>query len=264
MVEVILDAYQGLLFPMVVWAVFWYLVALLVKRDDFVDIAWGLGFIYIIYWLAHQYRLSGPDALVYIPVVFWGFRLSGYLFWRNVAKPEDYRYAQWRKEWGKHHWWRSFLQIYLLQNVLLLIIALPIIYISAFVPHEFGWWIIPGLLLWAIGMYWEGVSDWQKSNFKMDPLNRGKIMKSGLWAYSRHPNYFGEICIWWGIWIIVGPYGQGWVTIISPIVITFLLLKVSGVPKLEEKKSKIIDYQRYMKDTPAVFPKLSQLKDKKK
>jgi len=255
MVEMILEAYLSLLFPMAVWALFWYLLAMLIGRNDLVDVAWGFGFLYIIYWLAHLYPLRGEQILLFFPVAIWAIRLGSYLFVRSLGKSEDKRYAKWRKEWGKQHWWRSFLQIYVLQNVLMLIIAMPLVYVSISGHLDWSLWIIPGLLLWAYGMYWESIADWQKARFKMNPDNKGKICQEGLWSKSRHPNYFGEICIWWGVWLSVMPYHDAWITIISPLLITYLLLKVSGVPMLERKKAKYIDYQQYMRDVPAVFPK---------
>lgn len=255
MVEIILNAYQELAFPMAMWALFWYIVALVVNRNDFVDAAWGFGFTYVIYWLAHEFQLTNAHALIYVPVYLWGLRLGFYLLWRNIIKSEDPRYAQWRKEWGKHLWWRSLLQIYVLQNLLLLVIALPLAYVAPIDDLKFSPWSIPGLLLWAFGMYWEVLADWQKANFKLERENKGKLMQEGLWAKSRHPNYFGEICIWWGIWAMVLPYSGAWISILSPLTITYLLLRVSGVPMLERMKKENPEYQEYSQKTPAVFPR---------
>jgi len=239
------------------WAMFWYLTSLLMVRNDFVDVAWGLGFIYIIYWLAHQYHLGGPQALIFIAVCAWGFRLSGYLLLRTIGKPEDRRYAKWRQEWGKTLWWRSFLQIYVLQNLFMLLIALPMVYISTFAQEiEWTWWLVPGIVLWCVGMYWETLADWQKSQHKTDPIKKKTLLSTGLWARSRHPNYFGEICVWWGIWLMVAPYGYAWLTVISPITITYLLLRVSGVPMLEKEQKRSPERERYLREVPAVFPKL--------
>lgn len=248
---------------MVMWAIFWYLTSLLIVRNDFVDVAWGLGFVNIIYWLAHQYRLGGPQALIFIAVCSWGFRLSGYLLLRSIGKPEDRRYAKWRKEWGKHLWWRSFLQIYVLQNLFMLVIAFPLIYIATLAKNiEWTWWLVPGSIFWFVGMYWESVADWQKTKHKTDPEKKHSLLTSGLWARSRHPNYFGEICIWWGIWLMVVPFGYPWLTIISPITITYLLLRVSGVPMLESAQKLSPERQRYIEEVPAVFPRLFDHKRK--
>lgn len=242
------------------WVLFWYALAALVNRNDLADVAWGLGFLYIIYWLAHLYPLRGEQILLYFPVIIWGLRLSVYLFFRLLTKKEDRRYAKWRKEWGQQHWWRSFLQIYVLQTLLLMIIALPLIYISVAGHLDWSLWIIPGLLLWSFGMYWESLADWQKARFKMNPKNKGKTCREGLWSKCRHPNYFGEICIWWGIWLSILPYHDAWMTVISPMLITYLLVKVSGVPMLEKNQSLTPDLIQYRRKVPAIIPRFGKAK----
>lgn len=255
MVEQIAQAYQGLLLPMLGWVVFWYLLSLILKRNDFVDVAWGLGFVYIIFWQA-VHTSPGPfQLIVYGVISLWGFRLAIYLLIRNSKKQEDWRYLNWRKEWGKHFYWRSFLQVYVLQSVLMMIIAMPIIIVSLS-KLELRYTLLPGIILWLTGFYWQSVGDSQLMKFKADPLNNGKFIQNGLWAKSRHPNYFGEICMWWGVWLIILPVPMAWFGIVSPVMITYLLLRVSGVPMLEKKYDGNPQFEAYKAKVPAVFPKI--------
>ena len=255
MVAQIIDAYIELLMPMGAWVIFWYFLSILIKRNDFVDIAWGLGFIYITLWLTIK---SEPRFLQFVVngmVAAWGLRLAIYLFYRNLKKNEDYRYKQWREDWGEWFLLRSFLQIYILQTFLMLIIALPLILVTIIEPLKFSLISLLGILCWGIGFYWQTLADYQKSKFKNNIDNVGKLMTSGLWSKSRHPNYFGEMLMWWGIFLSLIPYSYGWIGIISPIVITYLLLRVSGVPMLEAKQSQHPEFKAYKETVPAVFPK---------
>ncbi len=255
MASQIIESYISLLIPMLAWVVFWYLISIVINRNDFVDVAWGLGFIYITFWLTIN---NDPLILQYIVnglVALWGLRLAIYLFSRNRKKKEDYRYKQWRDDWGKWFYIRSFLQVYVLQTVLMLFIALPLVFVSNLQGLALNGWSAIGIICWLIGFYWQVVGDYQKGQFKKSPSNNGELMTSGLWSKSRHPNYFGEILMWWGVWLVLIPYSLGWTTVISPIVITYLLLKVSGVPMLEAKQRKHPDFEEYSKRVPAVFPR---------
>ena len=252
----IIEAYASLFIPMGAWVVFWYLLSILINRNDFVDVAWGLGFIYITFWLTIDNSSLVIQYLANGLVAIWGLRLALYLFFRNRKKKEDYRYKQWREDWGKWFYIRSFLQVYVLQTVLMLVIALPLIYVSVLDVKKFNWLSLLGAVIWFVGFYWQAVGDYQKGQFKKDSKNKGKLMTEGLWSKSRHPNYFGEILMWWGVWLVLVPYPFGWIAVISPITITYLLLKVSGVPMLEAKQRKHPDFKEYSQSVPPVFPKL--------
>jgi len=255
MVDQLISAYTVLLLPMSGWIVFWYLLSLVLKRNDIVDIAWGLGFVYIAFWLSSDNQLNNYQYLVNGLVTFWGLRLATHLLIRNARKKEDWRYLNWRKEWGSTFYWRSFLQVYVLQTLLMMVIALPIV-LAASTQVSLNLMVLPGAICWLIGLYWESVSDWQLMKFKRDKNNIGKFIQSGLWAKSRHPNYFGEICIWWGIWLVCAPYSFRWIALLSPTIITYLLLKVSGVPMLERKYKGNSLYDAYKAKVPAIWPKL--------
>ena len=249
--EVILFSAVAILMYMVlvfVWAT-------LIKDNSIVDIGWGLGFVVVA--AVGLFIIPSPQPFHYVllgMVGIWGIRLSGYIFGRHRNVGEDYRYAQWRKEWGKYVVPRAFFQIFMLQGVFMYIIALPLIIAMGNSAVGLNWMSYIGIALWLIGFLFEAVGDWQKSKFKANPANQGKIMQSGLWRYTRHPNYFGEALLWWGIWVFVLPAGYWYVSIISPIILTFLLTKVSGVAMLERKYKGNKEFENYARKTSAFIP----------
>jgi steroid 5-alpha reductase family enzyme len=187
-------------------------------------------------------------------VTIWGTRLAWHIYSRNKNKPEDKRYADWRNEWGKWFLIRSYLQIYILQGIFLLLIVSPIIFINKFSNSILGITDLIGILIWIVGFYFESMGDRELKEFISNPNNKGKIMQSGLWRYSRHPNYFGEVAQWWGIFIIALSVSGSFYTIIGPLTITFLILFVSGVPLLEKKYEGRPDFEEYKKRTSVFFP----------
>lgn len=238
------------------YANLWFIISLITKRNDIADVAWGFGYVGLCVYLYLTQNHGDLNTLVYILVTLWGGRLSLHIGLRNRKKKEDFRYNQWREEWGSNFYWRSYLQVYLLQVLLLLLISIPIIIVSQSAATDFGFLAGAGLVLWGVGFYWQVVGDYQLSQFKKQKTDKDQVMQSGLWKHSRHPNYFGEILMWFGIAIIVLPVANGWIGLISPILITYLLLKVSGVPLLEKRYKGNADFEAYKKKTPAVFPKL--------
>jgi len=221
----------------------WFWLALLRKRNDLADIAWGLGFILI--------SFLGQNWLIRLIVICWGLRLAGHIYLRNKNKREDFRYKKWREDWGKFWIIRSYLQVFLLQGLFMFLISLPI----QLADNKIWWFNLTGLPVWLIGFYFEAVGDWQLTQFKKNPNNRGKILTTGLWQYSRHPNYFGEVMMWWGVWLI--SLNQNWyLSLIGPLTISWLIVKVSGIPLLEKKYEGRKDWQKYVAKTPAFWPKL--------
>lgn len=233
----------------------WFLLSLAKKRNDVADVAWGLGFV-LITWVS--FFLSGEAGargiLVGALVTIWGLRLAWHIHSRNQGQAEDYRYLAWRKQWGNWFYLRSYFQVYILQGVFLFVIVLPVLLINKSAGSGLALTDVFGLLIWLFGFYFEVVGDAQLSRFIKSPGNKGKIMQDGLWAYTRHPNYFGEVTQWWGIWLIACGIPSGWLSIIGPITITFLILKVSGVPLLEEKMSKNPNFAEYKKRTSVFIP----------
>lgn len=237
------------------YATFWFAVSLVRKRNDVADVAWGLGFVlltWVSFFLAEGSGNRG--LLVALLVSVWGIRLTWHIHSRNRGKTEDYRYAAWRQEWGKWFYPRSFLQVYLLQGFLCFLIAAPILAIHQDSATPLGWIDFLGVAVWIFGFVFEAVADAQLARFLKRPENRGKLMRSGLWAYSRHPNYFGEVVLWWGVWILSLSVPGGWIAVIGPLVITFLILKVSGIPMLERKMAENPEFREYARRVSAFVP----------
>lgn len=232
-----------------------FFLALYKKNNSLVDIAWGIGFILIaFYTLIHDDHFFSRQLLVTAMVFLWGIRLSTHIFLRNKNKDEDPRYARWRREWVNNFILRSFFQIFMLQGFVMFIVVLPIIRINSSINPNLNFLDLLGFCIWLIGFLFESIGDFQLSKFIRNPANHGKIMKQGLWRYTRHPNYFGEITLWWAIYCLALAVPYGWITIISPITITFLLLYVSGIPMLEKQFEDNQEFQRYKRETSALFP----------
>jgi steroid 5-alpha reductase family enzyme len=232
-----------------------FILALLKKDNSIVDIAWGVGFVLVAlltFFLRGLYVTR--QVLVTTLVFIWGMRLAVHIALRNKGRGEDSRYARWRRDWGKGFALRSFFQVFMLQGLLLLIIVYPVILINGSSDKGLNLWDAAGVVLWLIGFIFESVGDYQLLRFKRNEENRGKIMTQGLWRLTRHPNYFGESVIWWGMFLIALSVENGISAIISPVLITFLLLRVSGVRMLEKKYSKNREFLEYARRTNAFFP----------
>lgn len=231
----------------------WFVISVVTQRNDVADIAWGLGFV-LLAWVSQflsEYSLKA--FLVNGLVTVWGLRLAVHIYYRLQTKPEDARYHQWRKRW-RWFYLRSFVQVYLLQGVLLYLIALPVIAINHSASTTFGFIELVGLFIWGLGFYFESVGDRQLKNFLTQPGNKGKIMDQGLWRYSRHPNYFGEVTQWWGIFLIALSIPGLVFTIVGPLTITVLILFVSGIPLLEKKYAGKPQYEEYKQQTSVFIP----------
>ncbi len=229
--------------------------AQIIKNNSIVDIGWGLGFVILsLYTFILSEVITLRSILVTILVLIWGSRLSYHILKRNWGKPEDFRYAKWRKEWGKWLVIRGFFQIFMLQGLLMLIIASPVIFINYAYQTGLQFLDFLGAAVWLTGFLFESVGDYQLAKFIQNPENKGEIMRYGLWKYTRHPNYFGEATMWWGIYIIALSIPGGFRFIISPLTITLLLLYVSGVPMLEKKFAANPKFQQYAQVTPKFFP----------
>lgn len=232
-----------------------FIIAIIKKDNSIVDIAWGIGFILIALFSLFTQRLFLPrHLLITSMIVIWGLRISLHIAVRNWGKGEDPRYAVWRKQWRNNIILRSFLQVFMLQGIILLIIASPIIVINTSTNQSLGMLDLTGLLVWLIGFVFEATGDYQLHRFISNPANRGEVMTQGLWRYTRHPNYFGESVMWWGIWLIAFSVPYGWATIVSPMLITFLLLFVSGIPLAEKQFAGDAQYEAYKKRTSVFIP----------
>lgn len=233
----------------------WWLISLSKKRADLADFAWGLGFVFLA-WLSFflSADLTMKKVLLNFLVSVWGLRLAFHIFLRLKKKPEDQRYQNFRQSWGKRFFWRSFWQIFFLQGLLLYLIAIPVLFININAEGNISFFTIAGFIIWLIGFYFEAAADWQLKKFLGNPKNKGKLMTQGLWRYSRHPNYFGEVTLWWGIYLMALDLPNGFYTIIGPFTITILILFVSGIPLLEKKYRDRPDFAAYKKKTSIFFP----------
>lgn len=233
-----------------------WLYSLKIKNSSIVDIFWGTGFV-VTYWAAlfiGSIEIATRILLLGAIVTFWGLRLSIYIFSRNHGQPEDFRYAKWREENGSAWWWRSFFKVFLLQGVIMLIVAAPLIAVLAANPANTNCSCeYAGFGLWLVGFMFEAGGDAQLARFKKDPSNKGKLLTTGYWSVTRHPNYFGDAAQWWGFWLFAFSAGAWW-TVFSPLIMTFLLMKVSGVAMLERTMKVKPGYEEYMARTSAFFP----------
>lgn len=237
-----------------VYMTIWYFIALVLKRNDIADIAWGLGFIVVCTVLYILGNGGSVFLVIFLLTFIWGLRLIIHIFFRNKGKAEDFRYKKWREDWGKWFYIRTYLQVFILQGFFMFLISLSAIVAASRLNTSFSLISYMGVLIWVIGFIFESVGDFQLTKFISLPENKGKIMTQGLWRYTRHPNYFGEVTQWWGIFFIVVTSPWGIVAIISPLTITFLLLKVSGIPLLEKKYENNKEFQEYKKVTNAFIP----------
>lgn len=249
--------YLGLLGYFVIW----FFIAQHKKNNGLIDIGWGMSFIVtalISLLLSGTYNLT--KFILLFVVVIWGLRLSVYLLKRNWKKDEDFRYKAMRLQWKNHPKIRAFFRIFVMQSIFSYVIGLPIILTNLYVNEP----LLPihlvilsfGAMIFLIGFVFEVLADQNLSQFKKNPNNKGKILTSGVWSLTRHPNYFGEATLWWGIGIISisGLLPISFIGLLSPVIITLLLRFVSGVPLLEKKYQNNPQYEIYKKNTPIFLP----------
>ena len=253
----IIQAYATLGLVILVLMTLLWLASLAARNSSIVDIFWGTGFV-VTTWTAFALTPAGfptRKLLISLLVTVWGLRLSLHVFTRNRGKPEDFRYQGWRGEAGKAWWWRSFFKVFLLQGVLMWIIGAPLLaaQISA-TPNRLTLIDFIAIPVWLVGFFFEALGDWQLAQFKANPANKGKLMNQGVWQYTRHPNYFGDATQWWGFYLVALAAG-GWWTIFAPIIMTGLLMRVSGVTLLE-KTLKVTKpgYKEYVQTTSEFIP----------
>jgi len=237
------------------FALLW-VVSLVLRDASIVDRFWGIAFLVI--GAATSAASDGASARVHLVMLLtaiWGIRLSLHITARNLGQPEDYRYRAMRRHWGKHFALVSLATVFGLQAVLAWVVSLPLqAAISAKLPPHLTALDLLGAAVWSVGFLFESVGDFQLTRFKSDPRNQGRLMNRGLWHYTRHPNYFGDAVQWWGLWLFAAATGAWW-TAIGPALMTFLLLRVSGVAMLEKRlKRTRPEYDEYCRRTSAFVP----------
>jgi len=241
-----------------------WLVSLLVRDASIVDIFWGPGFVLVAWsvflWVGAHDLPDGGEArrwLLVSLVTVWGLRLGGYLAYRNLGKGEDYRYVTMREKAGRRFWIVSLFKVFGLQALFMWIVSLPAQAGQLpSTPDGLGPLAIAGAVVWAVGFFFETVGDAQLARFKADPANKGKVMDHGLWRYTRHPNYFGDFAVWWGIFLVALEGHGTWWSFVGPVLMSFLLLRVSGVAMLEKTiANRRPGYEEYIRRTSAFFPR---------
>lgn len=236
---------------------FLWILSIILKNVSIVDLFWGFGFVLTAgFYFIRTEGFAGRKLILLILVSVWGLRLSGYLAWRNLGKGEDYRYRQFRSKYGENrYWWISFFQTFLLQGLLMWLISAPLLG-AQFYGQNRGINILDfaGIGLWIIGFIFEAGGDFQLATFKSDPSNKGKVLDSGFWRYTRHPNYFGDSSVWWGYGLICLAAGSI-LPVLGSLLMTALIIKVSGVALLEKNlKEKNPAYRDYVEKTSAFLP----------
>ncbi|MGK2932441.1 MAG: DUF1295 domain-containing protein [Solirubrobacterales bacterium] len=232
---------------------FW-LVSLLMRDAGIADIAWGLAFVTIA-WTSY-FAGDGADAMLLAAILttLWGLRLAIHIGRRNLGHDEDRRYSKMRQK-HTNFWLWSFFGVFLLQGFLALVVSTPLQSLGAQPADPIGWLSWAGVAVFAVGIFFEAVGDAQLTAFKKDPDNKGQVMDRGLWKYTRHPNYFGDVTVWWGLWVLAIGSGAAWWTLIGPVVMTFFILRVSGVTMLESgMSSRRSGYDEYVRRTSAFIP----------
>ncbi|MCZ4694678.1 DUF1295 domain-containing protein [Ancylomarina euxinus] len=231
--------------------------SVLIKNVSIVDIFWGIGFVLVnAFYVFMSDEINARKILVFTLVSIWGLRLALYLAYRNIGKGEDFRYQEFRRNYGpKRYWWFSFFQTFLLQGILIMIVSLPLLGVNSSTSSgELMILDYLGIIVWLIGFTFEAGGDYQLARFKRDVANKGKVLNTGLWKYTRHPNYFGDSAVWWAYAIFSIAAGSYW-QIIGSIVMTLLIIKVSGVALLEKSLNDTKpQYREYIEKTNSFFP----------
>lgn len=236
--------------------VFAWAVSVAIRNVAFVDSLWSLFFlIAAIVFAASAWPLGARGLLVTVLVAIWALRLSIYITARNWGEPEDYRYKKIRANNEPGFAFKSLYIVFGLQGVLAWFIAMPLLP-AIMNPGGIGPIDIIATALWLVGFVFEAGGDYQLARFKRDASNKGRVLDSGLWRYTRHPNYFGDFCVWWAFYLFALSAG-GWWTALSPVLMSILLLKVSGVALLEKTiNDRRPEYAEYVRRTNAFFPGL--------
>ena len=248
--------FQALAIIIIMMTILW-LISIILKNVSIVDLFWGMGFVLsaTFYFL----KTGEPEprkTLLMVMAGLWGLRLSAYLTWRNTGKGEDFRYREFRKKYGENrYWWISFFQTFLLQGILMWLISAPLLGAMLYGQEkQLGILDFLGIILWITGFAFEAGGDFQLARFKSDPANKGKVLNTGFWRYTRHPNYFGDSAVWWGFGLFCISAGS-YLPVLGSILMTALIIKVSGVALLEKSlKDTKPDYKGYIEKTSAFLP----------
>jgi steroid 5-alpha reductase family enzyme len=247
---------HGLMVIIAFMSLLW-IISVILKNASIVDLFWGFGFVLSSgYYFMSTEGFSPRKLILMILVFIWGMRLSIYLTWRNYGKGEDFRYREFRKKYGeKRYWWISFFQVFILQGILMWLISAPLLGAQYYDGGKsLNILDIAGIALWITGFMFEAGGDWQLAVFKANPSNKGKVLDSGFWRYTRHPNYFGDSAIWWGYGLICLAAGS-YLPLLGSVLMTLVIIRVSGVALLEKSlKEQKPEYRAYVEKTSSFIP----------
>jgi len=248
--------FQALLIIFILVTLLWGL-SVIIKNVSIIDLFWGMGFVIVnAIYVFNSGDLFTRKTLLLVLVSIWGLRLSIYLAWRNIGKGEDFRYQEFRRNFGpKRYWWFSYFQVFLLQGALIMLVSLPLLGVnSQTLSNGLIWLDYLGLIVFLIGFVFEAGGDFQLARFKQNPANKGKVLKTGFWKYTRHPNYFGDSAVWWSFGLFSIAAGSYW-PLIGSLVMTLLIIKVSGVTLLEKSLNDTKpQYREYIQKTNSFLP----------
>ncbi len=231
----------------------WFLLARKRQRLDTVDSAWGGGFA-VAAWAVAIQAPSTPTFVIALLVTLWSGRLTNHIANRSRKNSDDPRYVAMADKWKGNVWVRAYFALFLTQGLLIWAISLPIVMAAGNEIVGLRWPLTAGIVVWIIGFAIESISDKQLANYLSDKKNKGKVLDTGLWRYSRHPNYFGELTQWWGIGIIAIQSSFGWIGLLGPLLLTILIVFVSGIPPIEKRREGNAAYQEYKKRTSPLIP----------
>lgn len=246
---------QGLILILVMMSTLW-IVSVILKNVSIVDLFWGLGFVAVNAFYYISTDATPAKTVLLVLVTVWGLRLSIYLAWRNIGKGEDFRYKEFRRKYGeKNYWWISFFQTFLLQGILMWIVSMTLYGVN---QHSASQTLTAidyvAVLVWLVGFIFEAGGDMQLARFKKDVSNKGKVLNTGFWHYTRHPNYFGDSAVWWGYGLLCLSVGS-YVLVAGAVIMTLLIIKVSGVALLEKSlKVQKPEYADYIQRTSSFIP----------
>ena len=255
-----LDVFAACAVAIVLVMVATWVVSLVIEDVSIIDPVWGIGFV-VVAWVA---RITADghgvpirqNVLVALTTI-WGLRLGIHLLVRHHGGGEDFRYRLMRKKHGQRFRFTSLYRVFAFQGLMMFVVSMPV-QVGQVPNHPSGLGLvgIAGVVVWTIGIAFEAIGDWQLTRFRNDPATAGIVLDTGLWRYTRHPNYFGDCCVWWGLFLVAAATGVGALTVLSPIVMTVLLARVSGVPMLEYSlRKRRAGYDDYIARTSGFFPR---------
>ncbi len=247
---------QALFIVIILVSLIWGL-SVIIKNVSIIDLFWGMGFVIVnTVYFYNSGDFFNRKILLLGLVTIWGVRLFIYLLWRNIGKGEDYRYQEFRKKYGaERYWWFSYFQVFLLQGTLIMLVSLPLLGVNSQTKsNDLNCLDYLGIVVFVIGFIFEAGGDFQLARFKKNPTNKGKVLNTGFWKYTRHPNYFGDSAVWWSFGIFSLAAGSYW-TVIGSVIMTLLIIKVSGVALLEKNlNASKPQYRDYIQKTNSFFP----------